>query len=153
MAAIIRNKVSGETITVQNAKAVGDHLLYQARLGVPSQKWQIKNLVIADGMDVDTGCCILRPIEGWEVEVGRKARAPRKAKASVTTPAPTTQNEPTIPSAEPAEPVATTEIYTSTVHRQKNGTKNNRSNNDASGESTQHVVCWGRRPNNSASHG
>ena len=109
MAAIIRNKVSGETITVQNAKAVGDHLLYQARLGVPSQKWQIKNLVIADGMDVDTGCCILRPIEGWEVEVGRKARAPRKAKASVTTPAPTTQNEPTIPSAEPAEPVATTE--------------------------------------------
>lgn len=100
MAAIIRNKVSGETITVQNAKAVGDHLLYQARLGVPRQKWQIKNFVIADGMDVDTGCCILRPVEGWEVE-GRKARAPRKAKASVATPAPTTPTEPATPIAEP----------------------------------------------------
>lgn len=113
MAAIIKNKISGEQVTVQNAKAVGDHLLYQARLGVPSQKWQIKNLVIADGMDVDTGSCILRPVEGWEVE-GRKARATRKAKASVATPAPTTPADPATPIAEPTatiepEPVQVSE--------------------------------------------
>lgn len=95
MAATLKNIASGERITVQNAKASGDHLLYQARLGVPSAKWQAKNNVYADGMDVDTGCCILRPINGWEVE--GKTRATRKTKASVATPATTTQTEPTTP--------------------------------------------------------
>ena len=106
MAAIIKNKISGEQVTVQNAKAVGDHLLYQARLGVPSQKWQIKNLVIADGMDVDTGCCILRPVEGWETVVANRKRAPRK-KASVTAPVSTTT--PTAPATPITEPTATIE--------------------------------------------
>lgn len=101
MAAIIKNKISGEQVTVQNAKAVGDHLLYQARLGIPSAKWQAKNSVYADGMDVDTGCCILRPVEGWEVE-GRKARTPRKAKSGGYIPTPKAEPTPkTEPVSEP----------------------------------------------------
>ena len=101
MAAIIKNKISGEQVTVQNAKAVGDHLLYQARLGVPSQKWQIKNLVIADGMDVDTGCCILRPVEGWETVQTRKGRAPKKVATPKGGHIPTTT--PVTPEPEPAQ--------------------------------------------------
>ena len=101
MASTLKNIATREIITVQNAKAVGDHLLYQARLGVPSAKWQAKNNVYADGMDVNTGCCILRPVEGWETVVANRKRSTRK-KASVTAPVPAT---PTAPATIEPEPV------------------------------------------------
>ena len=101
MASTLKNIATREIITVQNAKAVGDHLLYQARLGVPSAKWQAKNNVYADGMDVNTGCCILRPVGGWDTVVANRKRSPRK-KASVTAPVPAT---PTAPATIEPEPV------------------------------------------------
>lgn len=105
MATIIKNIETGAELTIQNATTCGDHLLYQARLGVPRVNWQVKNHLRADGKD-EQGRCILRPVDGYTtVEAPRKARAPRKVKTKgghIPTPKPT---EPTEPVTEP-EPTA-----------------------------------------------
>lgn len=92
MATIIRNIATGEELTIQNAKTEGDHLLYQARLGVPREGWQNKNHLRADGTD-GLGRCILRPVDGWTT-VEKKARAPRAPRkvvkgGHIPTPTPT----------------------------------------------------------------
>ena len=98
MATIIKNLETGNELTIQNATTCGDHLLYQARLGVPRVNWQVKNHLRADGKD-ENGRCILRPVDGYTtVEKARKPRAPRKAKSGghIPTPKaePTTKTEP-----------------------------------------------------------
>lgn len=109
MATIIRNITTGEEVTIQNAKTEGDHLLYQARLGVPREGWQNKNHLRADGTD-GLGRCILRPVDGWETVQTRKGRAPKKATTPKGGHIPTTT--PVTPEPEPAqatepEPTAT----------------------------------------------
>ena len=116
MATIIKNIETGNELTIQNATTCGDHLLYQARLGVPRVNWQVKNHLRADGKD-ENGRCILRPVDGYttvETKSPRKPRAPRKAKSGGHIPTPKTEPTPTTePTTEPtpkAEPIGATPV-------------------------------------------